>query len=238
MSVCRFLIYCRGWGVRWSLGSLIRLAMVLRHLYAILIFVLLNMFVALRICGEMYVNVARFLFLLSCGVVRFVLCSVWYLSLCITVGGKLFCWAMWRVVDHSLFCCTVLSWVFFLCDIFLLEVCLLSDVTCVELLFSYRMEVSSDNTLIIMNVLRNNEGNYSCHVRNSFGSDEIMYFLQVQGNPIVVTSWIHKLVLMKVWIYQGIMLYWQINSYRWSVVCWSLMEDAAFSSETSVAVYH
>ena len=77
---------------------------------------------------------------------------------------------------------------FFLCDIFLLEVCLLSDVTCVELLFSYRMEVSSDNTLIIMNVLRNNEGNYSCHVRNSFGSDEIMYFLQVQGNPIVVTS--------------------------------------------------
>jgi len=29
---------------------------VLRHLYAILMFVFLNMFVTLRICGEVYVN--------------------------------------------------------------------------------------------------------------------------------------------------------------------------------------
>lgn len=44
-----------------------------------------------------------------------------------------------------------------------------------------RMKINSENTLILMNVLRSNEGNYSCHVRNTFGSDEIMYFLQVQG---------------------------------------------------------
>jgi len=58
-----------------SLGGLIRLAMVLRHLYAILMFEFLNMFLTLLICGEIYVNVAHFLFLLSCGVVCFVLCS-------------------------------------------------------------------------------------------------------------------------------------------------------------------
>ena len=50
--------------------------MVLRHLYDILIFAFLNMLVTLRICGENYVNVAHFLFLLSCGVVCFVLCSI------------------------------------------------------------------------------------------------------------------------------------------------------------------
>ena len=43
-------------------GGLIKLAVVLQHLYAILIFVLLNMFVTLHICGDMYVNVAHFLF--------------------------------------------------------------------------------------------------------------------------------------------------------------------------------
>lgn len=52
-----------------------------------------------------------------------------------------------------------------------------------------RMEINSDNTLILMNVLRSNEGNYSCHVRNSFGSDEIMYFLQVQGKSSVKQGW-------------------------------------------------
>ena len=65
--------------------------MVLRHLYAILMFVFLNMFVTLRICEEMHENVAHFLFLLSCGVFRF----MFYLVLvCFTVGGKPFCWAM------------------------------------------------------------------------------------------------------------------------------------------------
>jgi hypothetical protein len=63
-------------GVQWSLGGLIKLAMVLQHLYAILMFVLLSMFVTLRICGDMYVNVAHFLFLLSRGVVRLVLYSI------------------------------------------------------------------------------------------------------------------------------------------------------------------
>ena len=46
------------------------LAVVFWHLKAILKFVFLNMFVTLRICGEMYVNVAHLLFF-SC------LCVVW-----------------------------------------------------------------------------------------------------------------------------------------------------------------
>ena len=40
-------------------GGLMILAMVFRHLKAILTFVFLNMFVTLCICGEMYVNVER-----------------------------------------------------------------------------------------------------------------------------------------------------------------------------------
>ena len=83
--------------------------MVLRHLYAILMFVFLNILVTLRICGEMYVNVAHFLFLLSCGAGCSVLCSIWCLSLCIIAGGKPFCWEIYRIVAHSLFCCAVLS---------------------------------------------------------------------------------------------------------------------------------
>ena len=58
-------------GVRWSLGGLILFAMVLRHLYAILMYVLLNILVTLHICGDMYVNVAHFLFF--CHVVWLVL---------------------------------------------------------------------------------------------------------------------------------------------------------------------
>jgi len=79
----------------WSLG-LVRLAMVLWHLNAILPFVFLSVFVTLHICGEMYVNVAQllFLFMLVCSVVRFVLCFIWCLRLCIIVGGKPLCWAM------------------------------------------------------------------------------------------------------------------------------------------------
>ena len=63
-------------GVWWYFGGLIRLTVVLRHLYAILMFVFQNMFVTLCICGDMYVNVAHVLFLLSCGVVRFDVCSI------------------------------------------------------------------------------------------------------------------------------------------------------------------
>ena len=90
------------------MGGFIQLAMVLRHLYVILMFVFLNKFVILRICGEMYVKVYHFLFFLSCGEVCFVLCSIWYLSLCNIAGGKPFCWAICRIVSHSL-CCVVLS---------------------------------------------------------------------------------------------------------------------------------
>ena len=45
---------------------------------------------------------AHFMFFLYCGEVCFVLCSVWCLSLCIIVGGKSFCWAICRIVSHSL----------------------------------------------------------------------------------------------------------------------------------------
>jgi len=81
--------------------------MVLQHLYVILMSVFLNKFVILRICGEMYVKVAHFLFFLSHGEMRFVLCSIWCLSLCIIAGGKPFCWAICRIVSHSLCCCVV-----------------------------------------------------------------------------------------------------------------------------------
>jgi len=86
------------------LGGLIILAMVFRHLKTVLTFVFLNIFVTLRICGQMYVNVAHLLFLsvLVCTVVCFVLCFIWCRSFCITVGGKALRWAMCRIVDHSL----------------------------------------------------------------------------------------------------------------------------------------
>jgi len=63
--------------------------MVLRHLYFIFMFVFLNKFVMLRICGEMYFEGRPFLvFFLSCGKVCFVLCSIWCLSLCIIADAK------------------------------------------------------------------------------------------------------------------------------------------------------
>ncbi|PSN46727.1 Down syndrome cell adhesion molecule-like protein Dscam2, partial [Blattella germanica] len=64
-----------------------------------------------------------------------------------------------------------------------------------------KIEIAPDNTLIVMNVVRNNEGNYSCRVQNSFGSDEITYFLQVQVPPtpptLVVTSVMQKAVQLQ-----------------------------------------
>ncbi|XP_068082151.1 cell adhesion molecule Dscam2 [Anabrus simplex] len=47
----------------------------------------------------------------------------------------------------------------------------------------HRMEITAENTLIIQNVQRSNEGNYSCHARNNLGSDQIVYSLQVQVPP-------------------------------------------------------
>jgi len=95
----------------WSLGGLMILAVVFRHLKAIITFVFLNMFVTLRICGEMCVNVAHllFLFVLVCSVVCFVLYFIWCLSFCIIVGGKPLRWAMCRIVVHSLFWLSELS---------------------------------------------------------------------------------------------------------------------------------
>ncbi|XP_043479175.1 Down syndrome cell adhesion molecule-like protein Dscam2 isoform X3 [Leptopilina heterotoma] len=46
-----------------------------------------------------------------------------------------------------------------------------------------RLDVGSDNTLLLRNVQRTQEGNYSCHARNSLGSDEIVYSLHVQVPP-------------------------------------------------------
>ncbi|XP_043279367.1 Down syndrome cell adhesion molecule-like protein Dscam2 isoform X3 [Venturia canescens] len=46
-----------------------------------------------------------------------------------------------------------------------------------------RYDIGPDNTLTLRNVQRSQEGNYSCHVKNSLGSDEIVYTLQVQVPP-------------------------------------------------------
>ncbi|XP_017876806.1 Down syndrome cell adhesion molecule-like protein Dscam2 isoform X3 [Ceratina calcarata] len=46
-----------------------------------------------------------------------------------------------------------------------------------------RSDIGPDNTLTLRNVQRSHEGNYSCHVKNSLGSDEIAYTLQVQVPP-------------------------------------------------------
>ncbi|XP_060817476.1 cell adhesion molecule Dscam2-like isoform X2 [Bombus pascuorum] len=46
-----------------------------------------------------------------------------------------------------------------------------------------KSDIGSDNTLTLRNVQRTHEGNYSCHVKNPLGSDEIVYTLQVQVPP-------------------------------------------------------
>ncbi|KOX73570.1 Down syndrome cell adhesion molecule-like protein Dscam2 [Melipona quadrifasciata] len=43
-----------------------------------------------------------------------------------------------------------------------------------------KSDIGPDNTLTLRNVQRTHEGNYSCHVKNPLGSDEIAYTLQVQ----------------------------------------------------------
>ncbi|KAK0094057.1 hypothetical protein PV326_011918 [Microctonus aethiopoides] len=46
-----------------------------------------------------------------------------------------------------------------------------------------RLDIDPNHTLILRNVQRNQEGNYSCHVKNSLGFDEIVYSLQIQVPP-------------------------------------------------------
>ncbi|XP_076177343.1 cell adhesion molecule Dscam2 isoform X5 [Ptiloglossa arizonensis] len=46
-----------------------------------------------------------------------------------------------------------------------------------------RSDMGPDNALTLRNVQRTHEGNYSCHVKNPLGSDEIAYTLQVQVPP-------------------------------------------------------
>lgn len=45
----------------------------------------------------------------------------------------------------------------------------------------YRSDVGPDNTLTLRNVQRSHEDNYSCHAKNSLGTDEITYTLHIQG---------------------------------------------------------
>ncbi|XP_032663875.1 Down syndrome cell adhesion molecule-like protein Dscam2 isoform X5 [Odontomachus brunneus] len=46
-----------------------------------------------------------------------------------------------------------------------------------------KSNVGPDNTLTLRNVQRNHEDNYSCHAKNSLGTDEITYTLHIQVPP-------------------------------------------------------
>ncbi|XP_070159734.1 cell adhesion molecule Dscam2 isoform X3 [Polyergus mexicanus] len=46
-----------------------------------------------------------------------------------------------------------------------------------------KSHVGPDNTLILRNAQRSHEDNYSCHVKNSLGTDEITYTLHIQVPP-------------------------------------------------------
>ncbi|XP_014485965.1 PREDICTED: Down syndrome cell adhesion molecule-like protein Dscam2 isoform X3 [Dinoponera quadriceps] len=46
-----------------------------------------------------------------------------------------------------------------------------------------KSDVGPDNTLILRNVQRSHEDNYSCHAKNSLGTDEITYTLHIQVPP-------------------------------------------------------
>ncbi|KAH8272141.1 hypothetical protein KR018_002177, partial [Drosophila ironensis] len=48
---------------------------------------------------------------------------------------------------------------------------------------TFKMETNIDNTLSVHNVQRVNEGNYSCKVKNTVGSDQIIYKLFVKVPP-------------------------------------------------------
>lgn len=46
-----------------------------------------------------------------------------------------------------------------------------------------RIETGIDNTLVLRNVQRHHEGNYTCQVRNALGTDSIVYQLFVHVPP-------------------------------------------------------
>lgn len=46
-----------------------------------------------------------------------------------------------------------------------------------------RIETGVDNTLVLRNVQRHHEGNYTCQVRNALGIDSIVYQLFVHVPP-------------------------------------------------------
>lgn len=46
-----------------------------------------------------------------------------------------------------------------------------------------RIETGVDNTLVLRNVQRHHEGNYTCQVRNALGTDSIVYQLLVHVPP-------------------------------------------------------
>ena len=110
----------------WSCEGLIRLAMVLRHLNAILTFVFLNMFVTLRICGVMLANVTNllFLFMIVCVVVCFVISFIRLLRFVLSWVGKrfagpceellniLFFGLQHRVVGLTFFCAMPINYQF------------------------------------------------------------------------------------------------------------------------------
>lgn len=46
-----------------------------------------------------------------------------------------------------------------------------------------RIETGIDNTLVLRNIQRYHEGNYTCQVRNALGTDSIVYQLFVHVPP-------------------------------------------------------
>nr|XP_043066912.1 Down syndrome cell adhesion molecule-like protein Dscam2 [Drosophila bipectinata] len=65
-----------------------------------------------------------------------------------------------------------------------------------------QMEISKNNTLSLRNIQRAHEGNYTCMVKNLFGSDQITYQLFVQvppSTPIVSITSIEKKSISVQW---------------------------------------
>ena len=115
------------WREMLSFLGLVMLAVVLWHLNAILPFVFLSVLVTLRICGEMYVNVAHllFFFMLVCSAVRFVYILSGVLVFALLQVGKRcagLCEKLLTILFIS-FLNLMAGWAFFLYNVCKLPIC-------------------------------------------------------------------------------------------------------------------